>query len=156
MLSYGNHELQTSIIEQFRDAVAANQTGQYFLFGLRRIFELGKYRPLMKPPAQSAELVTSADGEGAAGRGELETVHALIQNAALFVQNICENHNFEVKRFLHLQDQAMATVDLVTGIAAVTMKMSEQLSNNIAYLDDENAPAFLLALGRGYVSDKQK
>ncbi len=115
----------------------------------------------MKPLLQGSDLgATSASaiesGAGMVGRNELDVLHLLIQNAALFVQNLCENHNLEMKNFLRLQDQAIANVDLVAGIANVTMKMCEQLTNNITYLDDETSSAFLDALGRTYVSDSAK
>lgn len=61
-----------------------------------------------------------------------------------------------MKNFLRVQNEAVANVDIVSTIAVVTMKMCEQLNNNVCYLDDECAPALLKALGRTYVSDRIK
>ncbi len=57
--------------------------------------------------------------------GDLELVHSLIQSAALFVQNLAENHSIEVKHFLRIQDQAIANVNLVAQVAQLTIKMCE-------------------------------
>lgn len=61
-----------------------------------------------------------------------------------------------MKNFLRVQDEAVATVDMISSVAVTTMKMCEQLNNNVCYLDDETAPALLKSVGRTYVSDKKK
>lgn len=61
-----------------------------------------------------------------------------------------------MKNFLRVQDEALANVDMISAIAVTTMKMCEQLNNNVTYLDDESAPALLRTLGRTFVSDKTK
>lgn len=76
MLSYGNFSIQSSILAQFKDAVIHGKTGQYFFYGLRRILQEGMKRPLMKASVEGEQM------------SEIEVLHTLVQNAALFIQNL--------------------------------------------------------------------
>lgn len=55
MLSSGNLSLQNSILGQFKEAVIHSKTGQYFLYGLKRILAEGMKRHLMKASSSIVE-----------------------------------------------------------------------------------------------------
>ena len=115
MIAYSNKSVQNSFMESYKDSLVNLKPGYNFLQGIKKILSVGKKNFL-----------------GVQRNFQVEKTYRF---SCMFIHNLCEGQNQEMKEFLREQQYIRVDVNIVSILAKACSSMVNKMISKIIFVD---------------------